>query len=128
MVMQRTVNPSLEITLLVRVQPTEQSTQLLTINHNTVLKESKKIPKGNDIPDGWSKGRVINFDKKAVKSEFQIKRENDIKLYSEYLEIYENHGFEKFVELTGYKFSKANLVQRFKKLLPNFKPQNGRKR
>jgi len=96
--------------------------------HNTDLKESKKIPKGSQIPDGWSKGRVINFDKKTVKTDFQIKREKDIELYSKYLEIYEKHGFEKFVELTGYSYSKPNLVQRFKKLLPDFKPQNGRKR
>ena len=32
--------------------------------YNLDLKESKKIPKGNDIPDGWLKGRKIKFDVK----------------------------------------------------------------
>ena len=35
--------------------------------HNLDLKESKKIPKGDNIPDGWLKGRKINFELKSVK-------------------------------------------------------------
>lgn len=31
--------------------------------HNTYLKKSTKIKKDDDIPHGWVKGRVINFDK-----------------------------------------------------------------
>lgn len=31
--------------------------------HNTVLRVSKKIPKTDVIPDGWEKGRVVDFEK-----------------------------------------------------------------
>lgn len=53
---------------------------------------------------------------------------NYTELYREYYKIYSLYGFKKFVEITGYKFSKPNLVQRFAKLLPEFIPQNGKKR
>lgn len=39
--------------------------------HNLDLKESKKIKKGESIPNGWLKGRVINFDKKSKIKEKQ---------------------------------------------------------
>jgi hypothetical protein len=71
-------------------------------------------------------------NKKKVKLERaeknKIKRQKNIDLYREYYILYKKVGFETFVELTGYDKSKPNLVQRFKKLLPEFKPQNGKKR
>lgn len=42
--------------------------------------------------------------------------------------IYKKVGFDEFVVQTGYDKSKPNLVQRSKKLLPDFVPQNGKKR
>lgn len=35
--------------------------------HSLELKESKKIPKGDVIPEGWLKGRKIKFNSKKVK-------------------------------------------------------------
>lgn len=56
------------------------------------------------------------------------KREKQIDLYKKYYILYEEIGFEEFVKQTGYDKTQANLVQRFKKFLPDFKPQNGKKR
>ena len=46
--------------------------------HNLDLKESKKIPKGDVIPEGWLKGRKMNFDlvsiKKDTKESYNEKR------------------------------------------------------
>ena len=44
--------------------------------YNLDLKKSRKIPKTNIVPDGWKKGRVIDFDKyedklKKVASQLQ---------------------------------------------------------
>ena len=30
-------------------------------------KKSKKIPKGTDIPKGWLKGRIVNFENNCNK-------------------------------------------------------------
>ena len=63
---------------------------------------------------------------KKIQNEFD--RKKDIDLYREYYIIYQKVGFSEFVTQTGYNKSKPNLVQRFKKLLPEFQPQNGKKR
>jgi hypothetical protein len=71
-------------------------------------------------------------EKKKLKHQKSIdvknKRKKDIDLYREYYIIYKDVGFDDFVIQTGYDKSKPNLVQRFKKLLPEFEPQNGKKR
>lgn len=56
------------------------------------------------------------------------KRKKDIDLYKKYYIIYDTKGWDSFVEETGYKYTKANLVQRFSKLVPDFVPQNGKSR
>ena len=126
--------------------------------HSFELEENKKIPKGDLIPSGWIKGRVIDWQKH--KNEIAAKKEHDIQKlhrlrtkeanerierltkqeddqkrknilvaqYREWLKIYEKVGFNEFVIVTGYKFSKPNLVQRFAALLPEFVPQNGKRR
>lgn len=93
--------------------------------HNPETKENKKI-KG-DIPNGWLLGQYKKPKIQKI-SKKEIKRQEDIRIYSEYYELYKRVGFDKFVETTGYQFSKPNLVQRFAKLLSNFEPQNGKKR
>lgn len=95
--------------------------------HNPDTKENLKLKNGQIKPSGWVFGKYKSLKENKV-SKNKIKIQNDIILYTEYYKIYEEYGFEKFVEITNYKFTKQNLVQRFKKLLPNFKPQNGKKR
>jgi len=97
--------------------------------HNPMTGESKKS--NGYIEEGWAKGRTPKKSKrtKRIKKERVIsQKRDDTELYREYYKIYSLYGFNKFVEITGYKFSKPNLVQRFAKLLPEFIPQNGKKR
>lgn len=93
--------------------------------HNPITEQNKKI-KG-EIEKGWLYGK---YKKSKVNepSKRKIQIEQQIKLYSEYYEIYKNVGFDKFVEITGYSKTKQNLVQRFARLVDNFVPQNGKKR
>lgn len=93
--------------------------------HNPLTKENKKI-KGK-IEDGWNAGKYKN---PIIKSpSFREKnKEEQIRIHSEYYELYKKYGFDEFVKITNYKFSKQNLVQQFAKLLPEFAPQNGKKR
>ena len=96
--------------------------------HNPVTGEAKKT-KGK-IPDGWfagSKPKKVNQKKERVYVD-PVKIQNEIDLYREYYKLYCSVGFDAFIKQTEYKYSKANLVQRFKKLLPEFVPQNGKKR
>lgn len=90
---------------------------------NPLTGEAKKIT--GEIPDGWISGRT-----KKVKpiSKREISKRKQVKLYTEYHEIYVKNGFDKFVEITGYDKSKANLVQMFSCHVEGFIPQNGKKR
>lgn len=107
---------------------------------NTALKISKKVDKDVEMENGWIDGRIINWDKffnkvkdKPIKEE-KIKVDKLVKIndrileYREYYKIYNQFGFEKFVELTEYKYSKQALVMAFKRYLPEFIPQNGKRR
>jgi hypothetical protein len=82
------------------------------------------------LQQGWFSGRKHKIDhvkKTRVYVTDEERKQNEI-LYREYYKLYNTYGFEKFVEITNYKYSQANLVQRFSKLLPEFVPQNGKKR
>jgi hypothetical protein len=96
--------------------------------YNPLTGKSKKI-KGF-VPYGWVSGRKPKkiHQKKQSKYVDHVKRQIEIDLYREYYKIYASVGFDEFVKQTGYKYTKQNLVQRFKKLLPEFVPQNGKKR
>jgi hypothetical protein len=74
---------------------------------------------------GDSRKRIKREISKKQKEE---KRKKDIDLFVKYYNLYDKVGFVKFVSITGYDKSQVNLVQRFKKLVPNFIPQNGKKR
>ena len=96
--------------------------------HHLLTGESKKIR--GDIPEGWSAGAKPKkvFQKKHRVYVDPEKRQIETDLYREYYKLYHSVGFEEFVRQTNYKYSKANLVQRFSKLLPEFLPQNGKRR
>ena len=88
-----------------------------------------------EIPDGWWNGRLISLKTKTknenLKKHREEKKQRDLqdkidslrKLYN----VYVIHGFDGVKE-SGYKYSKPNLVASFAKYLPEFKPQNGKKR
>jgi hypothetical protein len=93
--------------------------------HNPNTKQNKKI-KG-EIESGWIYGKYKQPKKEKHSIREMIKIEQ-IKIHREYYETYKQFGFIKFVEMTGYNKTQANLVQQFEKLLDNFSPQNGKKR
>jgi len=94
--------------------------------HHPLTKEEKKI-KGA-VPEGWLPGRNKKTQVKVLRNKRKEHIEKQKEKYTEYYKIYEKVGFQKFVELTGYDKSKANLVQRFARLVDDFIPQNGKKR
>jgi hypothetical protein len=93
--------------------------------HNPETEESKKI-KG-DIEDGWVFGRYKEPKPPKVYKK-DIKKQEYIKIYTEYYEIYDKVGFDEFVRITGYRYSNPNLVQMFLRHVEGFSPQNGKKR
>jgi len=118
---------------------------------NPDLKLNKKISKDQEIPDRWYKGR-IDFKKNIIEiingnlqitniiNQHRLNNSNEkrrmrekeklikTKMYSEWYSIYNTLGFEKFVEQTDYDKSQPNLVQLFKKYVPEFVPQNRKRR
>jgi hypothetical protein len=97
--------------------------------HNPLTKVSKKIR--GPIEDGWIAGRYKSEKIKSIVSKSSKRSQRRLeqeRIHREYYKVYKEVGFTKFVELTGYKKSKANLVQQFAKLLSEFTPQNGKKR
>ena len=107
--------------------------------YNESLKQSKSIAKEeleNYLNNGWLRGRVTDwkkfdnynhFKKESLKIKLE-KQKNKQELYYKYFKIYTQYGWDKFKELTGYSYSKANLVMLLQRNIPEFKPQNGKKR
>lgn len=97
-------------------------------------RENKKIKREDFskwIDKGWIRGRNIWIREENSDNREKIKQEKlnlKIEILKEQYEIYNKYGFEKFKKIVDYKYSVQNLVQQFKKYLPNFEPQNGRKR
>lgn len=80
----------------------------------------------NKIRETWLKKTPSKRkNKKLITAE---NRKKEIDLYRKYLIIYEEFGFKEFVNKTGYDKTQPNLVQRFRKLIPEFKSQNGKRR
>lgn len=103
--------------------------------HNLILKESKKIPKSDVIPDGWLKGRKINFDLDIIKKEIkdQIKEKNKIlknkknqekkdALYDIFVD-YKVYGYKYVVEKYKYDKTEGALYSKLKTLFGEFKKQ-----
>jgi hypothetical protein len=95
----------------------------------------KKVPKDHKLEEGWSEGRksrVIRKKEKKKTDEIKAaqKRERKEKKIEELRSLHEVYligGFEA-VKSLGYTKSKQNLVMRFAQYLPEFVPQNGKKR
>ncbi len=93
-------------------------------------RENNRINKGDPIPEGWSLGRIMNFDvyierlnKKRSKKEKQEKELNKkIEYYSELYDIYLNEGFEYIKTKFNYNKTRENLTMLFKKYVPHYVP------
>lgn len=117
-----------------RIKFSEAQSLSQTGKNNSQFGKTKSLELRKKISDRTKESLSAKglSEKKKLKNQKSIdvknKRKKDIDLYREYYIIYKNVGFDEFVVQTGYDKSKPNLVQRFKKLLPEFKPQNGKKR
>jgi hypothetical protein len=95
----------------------------------------KKIPKDQTPEEGWSEGRRSRIIRRKKKKQIdqekarrsEEKKKQKIKELKRLHEIYIKEGFEGVLK-TGYTKSKQNLVMRFAQYLPEFVPQNGKKR
>jgi hypothetical protein len=104
--------------------------------YNLELKICKKIPKNEDIPEGWHLGRVINFNKylnKKIKKNLvkkdkllnkESKKEDNKKLAYELYNIYtkgEYNSIREFCRLKKYSRSHVSLTKLWKKYIPEYK-------
>jgi hypothetical protein len=102
---------------------------------NPSLRQTKRIGKDEPLPEGWREGAVYDFEgyfdrlsKKEEKEKRKAKkREEKVEELRKIYDIYVKEGFEGVLS-TGYDKSKQNLVMQFAKYLPEFVPQNGKKR
>lgn len=102
---------------------------------NWITNGVEETKSSGDVPEGWWNGRlsahrtkIKNDSIKKQKQKEKLKALNDkVESLRELHEVYVVHGFDE-VKKRGYKYSKPNLVASFSKYLPEFKPQNGKKR
>ena len=103
--------------------------------YNPTLRQTKRVPKESPLPDGWEEGAVHDYDlyfenirvENEKIAEKAAKRETKIKYLRSLYELYVIGGYDEVLK-TGYGKSKPNLVMQFAKHLPEFVPQNGKKR
>ena len=95
----------------------------------------KKVPKEFIPGEGWEEGRksrIIRRDRKKLEkaekaSQKKVTHREKIQHLRELYRIYCTEGFEGVLK-TGYDKSQPNLVSHFARHLPEFTPQNGKKR
>lgn len=105
------------------------------------IKSINKLHLQEYLQQGWQQGRSLNpkykngkyikltKEQKALnKQKRKENRKEIIETYRQYYKIYKEYGWEEFKQKTGYPYSKQNLVMAFQRNIPEFKPQNGRKR
>lgn len=91
--------------------------------------QRQPFPK-QSIPNGWIPTQEMKkIQKDEYKKNLSISKKNEMESkFTEWCNLYCSVGFDKFVEITGYKYSKPNLVTSFGRWVPAFVPQNGKKR
>lgn len=97
-------------------------------------KTNRKISKEGLIPSGWKAGRVFckpfkrGIGKRKllrnITAEKKLERLEKLKVLHD---VYISGGFLE-VKNKGYPYSQQNLVSQFAKYIPEFKPQNGKRR
>lgn len=98
--------------------------------HNPAEKRSKKIPKGDSLPEGWKEGRIINFDKKVVKrNKRKLIAEQFAKEANELYRQYKDGNFASirdFCRQGYYDRSHVSLTKLWKKYVPEYNPSKGK--
>lgn len=115
---------------------------------NVELKENKKISKGDDIPDGWVKGRNVwnraesekekaererkkvesekeKAERERKKAEREKEKIEDAKYFIDLFEIFKKGDFisvSEFYKKIKPEFSLMTLVKKWSKLCPDYKP------
>ena len=103
---------------------------------NTFTLKTRYFKPGEELPDGWvfgapslseeTKDKISKATKEAMWKNRDIN--SVIKYYNELYSAYLVGGFQLVKTRFDYKYSLQNLVQQFKKYIPEFKPQRGKKR
>ena len=88
--------------------------------------DSRKKYKIGIQPSDYITTKEWRANKVKIKKEEKLLEK--INILNGYYEIYKKYGFEEFVKMTNYKYSKPNLVSSFAKYLEDFIPQNGKAR
>ncbi len=119
--------------------------------NNLKLRKIKKVSLNKlqiELDNGWKKGRCLSnkeftkerkhgfrlymirklFKKIKKRKIRQAKKEKQILKLTNWYNIYKEVGFNEFVKITGYSYSKPNLVMAFERHVVEFKPQNGKQR
>ena len=95
-------------------------------------KINKQIKNEQDIPNGFKLGRISHgVPQKQLDYIKRHKEELKNVNYEKYKPMYEvfiNYGFEEVKRKFNYAYTRENLVQQFKKYIPDFIPQPGKKR
>lgn len=100
------------------------------------LRKSKKFQSGEEIPEGWVKGRVLDFDVRDLRTREKEKerferllistklkefnRVEKIIKYTKWYEIYDKVGFKEFCKVTEYQNSHANLLCYFMRYVSGY--------
>jgi hypothetical protein len=105
--------------------------------YNKELRECTRIPKDTPIPEGWHKGRIMDFGEyerkfkeeeirkeeiRIRKKEREIKKQEKIKLYEMYYNLYLNYGFKYIKENFNYDKTQESLIMSFKRYVKDYVP------
>jgi hypothetical protein len=100
--------------------------------------EQKRVPKDSDIPEGWFNTALVKFEKvkaqqqrvkefealpKKIRPEKEAREEKVARLRELY-QIYDEGGFPA-VKATGYPFTAVNLMDSFRRYIPEYGPVKG---
>ena len=93
--------------------------------HNDNTREKIRIPEGMSIPEGWEIGWMFDLHLKEMAKEQRIlERKEQKKIeFTEYLKIYEEFGFKKFVEITGFPRTQSTFCVQLGKYLDDYVPK-----
>lgn len=87
----------------------------------------KQIDLNDSLPNGFEYGKIkgkklSQFVMKQRREKQQILKEQQYNILKPMLDIYETEGFQSVVQKFNYKNTRNNLVQQFKKYIPEYIP------